>query len=56
MLNKKSNSNAYHFVQEHATEGVVVVSYEPIETNVTDMLTKIQPGPTRKKLAEMVLS
>jgi hypothetical protein len=55
MLKKKSNSIAYHYVREQAAAGTVSITHEPTETNIADMLTKIQPGPTRKKLAEMVL-
>jgi Reverse transcriptase (RNA-dependent DNA polymerase) len=54
-LKKKSNSIAYHYVRERAASGAVAVSYEPTETNLADMLTKIQPGPTRKRLVSGVL-
>ena len=54
-LKKKSNSIAHHHVRERAAMGVVVVSHEKSETNLADMLTKAQPGPTRKRLAECVL-
>ena len=55
MLKKKSNSIAYNYVRERAAMGVIVVSYENTETNLADMLTKIQPGPTRQKLVSQVL-
>jgi hypothetical protein len=55
MLKKKSNSSASHYVREKAAGGTVSITHEPTETNVADMLAKIQPGPTWKKLAEMVL-
>jgi hypothetical protein len=56
MLKKKSNSITYHFyVREQAVAGMVSITHEPNETNIADMVTKIQPGPTRKKLAKMVL-
>jgi hypothetical protein len=56
MLKKKRNSITYHsYVRERAAAGTVVISHEPNETNLADMLTKIQPGPTRKRLAERVL-
>lgn len=54
-LKKKSNSIAYHYVRERAAADVIRVSYEPTVTNIADMLTKVQPGPVRKKFAEMVL-
>jgi hypothetical protein len=55
MLKKKSNSIAYHYVRERAASGAIAVSYEPTESNLADMLTKIQPGPTRKRLVSRVL-
>ncbi len=55
MLKKKSNSIAYHYVRERAASGAVAISYEPTGANVADMLTKIQPGPVRKRLVRMVL-
>ena len=54
-LKKKSNSIAYHYVRERAASGAIAVTYEPTTTNLADMLTKIQPGPTRKYLVERVL-
>jgi len=54
-LKKKSNSIAYHYVRERAAADMIRVSYEPTATNIADMLTKIQPGPVRKKFAQMVL-
>ena len=55
MLKKKSNSIAYHYVRERCAAGVCNISYVPTAENVADMLTKSQPGPVRKRLAEMVL-
>ena len=54
-LKKKSNSIAFHYVRERAAADMIQVSYEPTGTNLADMLTKIQPGPVRKKFSEMVL-
>ena len=54
-LKKKSNSIAYHYVRERCAAGVVRISHEPTATNIADMLTKIQPGPVRRRLAERVL-
>ena len=54
-LKKKSNSIAYHFVRQVAAADVARISYEPGETNLADMLTKIQSGTTRKRLAKWVL-
>jgi Reverse transcriptase (RNA-dependent DNA polymerase) len=55
MLKKKSNSIAYHYVRERAASGAIAVSYEPTQSNLADMLTKAQPGPTRKALVSHVL-
>ena len=54
-LKKKSNSIAYHYVRERCAAGVVSVTHELSENNLADMLTKIQPGPVRKRLVEYVL-
>jgi hypothetical protein len=51
MLKKKSNSFAYHYVRERA----IAVSYEPTDSNVADMLTKIQTGRVRKRMVSRVL-
>ena len=37
------------------TDDQNLVDWEPSESNVADMLTKIQTGPVRKRLAQMVL-
>ncbi len=50
-LKKKSNSIAYHFVRQLVVADVARVSYEPGESNLADMLTKIQAGTTRQRLA-----
>lgn len=55
MLKKKSNSIAYHYMQERAASGAVEVHYESTKTNLADMLTKIQPGHVRKELVSKVL-
>lgn len=54
-LKKKSNSIAYHFVRECIAARIGYVTYEPSETNLADLLTKAQPGPTRARLASMIL-
>jgi hypothetical protein len=54
-LKKKSNSIAYHYVRERAAMDVVSVAYIKTTENLTDMFTKSQPGPVRKKLADQVL-
>ena len=55
MLKKKSNAIAYHFVQESVASGMCKIAYEPLETNLADLLTKIQTGPERVWLASMIL-
>jgi hypothetical protein len=54
-LKKKSNSIAYHFVRQQVAADVARISYEPGETNLADMLTKIQAGTTRQRLARWVM-
>ena len=54
-LKKKSNSICYHFVRERVAAGIIEISYEKTDSNIADMLTKTQPGPTRKGLAGRVL-
>ena len=54
-LKKKSLSIAYHYCRERAAAGVARVVYVKTDDNLADMLTKSQPGPVRKRLAERVL-
>jgi Fe-S-cluster containining protein len=54
-LKKKSNSIAYHFVRQQVAADIARISYEPTNTNLADMLTKVQPGTTRQRLARMVM-
>lgn len=55
MLRKKSNSIAYHFVRESVAGGVIKIGYETSATNLADMLTKLQSGTERQRLANHVL-
>lgn len=55
VLRKKSNSIAFHYVQENVASGTIRIGYEPSETNISDMLTKTQAGPIRKRLSDMIL-
>ena len=55
MLKKKSNSIAYHYVRENVAAKVIQIGYEPTESNLADMLTKIQSGLVRSRLAQQVL-
>ena len=56
-LKKKSNSICYHYLRERCSgkHPVGRVSWVPTGDNLGDMLTKSQPGPVRKRLAEKVL-
>ena len=54
-LKKKSNSIAYHFVRQQVAADVGRISYEPTDTNLADMLTKVQSGAKRNELARKVL-
>ena len=54
-LKKKSNSIAYHYVRERSAMRAIKITYENTKTNLADMLTKAQSGPTRQELAHKVL-
>lgn len=54
-LKKKSNSIAYHFVRQQVAADVGRISYEPTDTNLADMLTKVQSGSKRNELARNVM-
>ena len=54
-LKKKSNAIAYHYVRENVAADVIRIRYCRSEDNLADMLTKLQPGTTRKSLAGRVL-
>ena len=54
-LKKKSNSISYHYVRESAAAAEIKISHVESSENVSDMLTKLQTGPERKRLAQMVL-
>ena len=54
-LKKKSNSIAYHFVRQQVAADVGRISYEPTDTNLADMLTKVQSGTKRYELARHVM-
>ena len=55
MLQKKSNSIAYHYVRERAAMGLVGMVYVHTTDNLADMLTKSQPGSVRKPLVGRIL-
>jgi hypothetical protein len=55
VLKKKSNSIAYHFVRESVAARIVRVAYEESGNNKADMLTKLQSGPERRRIADTIL-
>jgi hypothetical protein len=54
-LQKKCNSISYHYVREAIASGIAKVAYEPTQSNKADMLTKIQSGTERQRIAQTVL-
>ena len=54
-LNKKNNAVAFHYVREKAAQEVIEVFKEGTKTNIADMLSKIQPGVERLRLAKLIL-
>ena len=54
-LKKKSNAIAYHYVRENVASGMMRIRHKRSEDNLADMLTKIQPGTTRRSIAGRVL-
>jgi hypothetical protein len=54
-LKKKCNSISYHYVLQAAAADIIKVAYEPRKSNKADMLTKIQSGVERQRIAQTVL-
>jgi hypothetical protein len=54
-LRKKCNAISYHYVREAAAAGIIKVAYESTKSNKADMLTKIQSGVERQRIAQSVL-
>jgi hypothetical protein len=54
-LKKKHNAIAYHRVREAVAAGTIRIAYEPSETNLADILTKLLPGPKLKDLCKRIL-
>jgi hypothetical protein len=44
-LKKKQNAIAYHRVREAVAAGTIQVVWEPMDSNIADMLTKCLAGP-----------
>ena len=54
VLRKKSNSIAYHYVRERAASGSILVRHERTDSNIADILTKIQPHSVRERLLRLL--
>ena len=52
---KKSNSIAYHYVRERAASGSILVRHERTDSNIADILTKIQPHSVRERLLRLFM-
>ena len=54
-LRKKSNAVSYHFVRENVASEMCRIAYELSQTNIADILTKLQTETERTRLASMIL-
>jgi hypothetical protein len=54
-LKKKHNAINYHRVREGVAAGTIRIAWENTATNISDLLTKLLPGPRLKTLLESVL-
>jgi hypothetical protein len=55
-LKKKSNAIAYHCVREAVAMKEILITYEPTDTNLSDLMTKALPGGERRdRLIRQVL-
>jgi hypothetical protein len=50
VLKKRHNAIAYHRAREAQAAGIIRVAWEDGATNITDLLTKLMPGPRLKEL------
>ena len=55
-LKKKHCSIAYHRVREAIAAGTLFVYYEKSESNLADLLTKIQTANKREPLVQSILT
>ena len=53
VLRKKHHSVAYHKFRKAVASGICSVAKEDTETNLTDIFTKVLPGPRRERLMYM---
>jgi hypothetical protein len=54
-LKKKHNAIAYHRTREAQASGTIRVAWESGETNLSDILTKLLPGPRLRLLSRQLL-
>jgi hypothetical protein len=54
-LKKKHNAIAYHRVREAVASETICIAYEPSETNLADILTKLLPGWKLKELCRRIM-
>jgi hypothetical protein len=55
VLKKKQNLIAYHRTREAQASRTDQVALEPIDTNMSDILTKMMPGPRLRTLVRMII-
>ena len=54
-LKKKHNAIAYHRTREAIAADIVRIAWENGDTNISDLLTKLLPGPRLRELMRYVL-
>jgi len=54
-LKKKHNAIAYHRVHEAQAADIIRVAWEPTDSNLADLFTKVLPGPKLRELIQRVL-
>jgi hypothetical protein len=54
-LKKKHNAIAYHRVREAQAADIIRVAWEPTDSNLADLLTKVLPGPKLRTLIAQIL-
>jgi hypothetical protein len=54
-LKKRHNAIAYHRCREAQAAGIIRIAFEPGETNLADLFTKLLAAPRLKQLCQMIL-
>jgi hypothetical protein len=54
-LKKRHNAIEYHRCREAQAAGIIRIAFEPGETNLTDLFTKLLAAPRLKQLCQMIL-